>query len=97
MPRRPAGDSVKQEGLDLTGTDHYRYLVRRPQSLTSLSHHTLPRTAHCAHTSERQVWGLGREEALHTCLGTGFDPEGCHKLGASPGPLKLCGLWGDLY
>lgn len=40
---------------------HHRYLVRRPpQSLTpALPPHLAQWTAHCAHTSERQVWGPG--------------------------------------
>lgn len=50
---------------------HHRYLVcRPPQSLTlPLPPHPAQRTAHCAHTSERQVQGPGWERALYTCRG----------------------------
>lgn len=59
---------------------HHRYLVcRPPQSLTlPLPPHPAQRTAHCAHTSERQVRGPGRERALHTCLAATLLLEGWH-------------------
>ena len=80
---------------------HHRYLVRRPpQSLTpSLPPHPAQRTAHCAHTSERQVWSSGQVEALHTCPGAGLDPEGWHSGGwgvyFSPGHTKPCSASGE--
>lgn len=76
---------------------HHRYLVRRPpQSLTPpLPPHPTQRTAHCAHTSERQVRGSGWEEVLQTAWRTSRDPEGWHLWWGLGGRSGTQG-WGSL-
>lgn len=79
---------------------HHRYLVRRrPQSLTPpLPPHPAQRTAHCAHTSERQVRGPGSEGVLLTCLRAHLDPEeGSRGGGWSSGTWKFTPLPGHAH
>lgn len=79
-PGQPAEDSVKQEGLDLTGSATTATSFAAPPKVSpSLSHHTLPNGQPTVLTPRRdRCGGPGRERALHTCLEAALLPEGWH-------------------
>lgn len=88
-PGQPAEDSVKQEGLDLTGTATAATSFAAPPKVSPpLSHHTLPNGQPTVLTPRRDRYGAQAEKGvLWTCLGACLGPRGWS-------PQWALGEWG---